>query len=145
MIGFNQDSIANNSESITNSIKNLHATIESNAGQIDVLNDTISMIANSINNQNDTITMNSDDIDSLNSAVLMNSGIVKELNTIIETNADQIDVLNGTIPIFLDSMNNQISMLEARINSTNEDNMDIQSDIVNELKVSTLLFYQIEP
>ena len=43
------------------------------------------------------------------------------------------------------SIQNQISMLEARINSTNEDNMDIQSDIVNELKVSTLLFYQIEP
>ena len=40
------------------------------------------------------------------------------------------------------SIQNQISMLEARIN---EDNMDIQSDIVNELKVSTLLFYQIEP
>ena len=40
------------------------------------------------------------------------------------------------------SIQNQISMLEARMN---EDNMDIQSDIVNELKVSTLLFYQIEP
>ena len=40
------------------------------------------------------------------------------------------------------SIQNQISMLEARIN---EDNMDIQSDIVNELKVSTLLFYQIKP
>ena len=40
------------------------------------------------------------------------------------------------------SIQNQISMLEARMN---EDNMDIHSDIVNELKVSTLLFYQIEP
>ena len=40
------------------------------------------------------------------------------------------------------SIQNQISMLEARMN---EDNMDIQSDTVNELKVSTLLFYQIEP
>ena len=36
------------------------------------------------------------------------------------------------------SIQNQISMLEARINSTNEDNMNIQSDIVNELKVRHL-------
>ena len=59
-----------------------------------------------------------------------------------ELEETEIKCLNAINDVLTENMQNQISMLEGRINSTNED-VEIQSDNINEIMVRHLFFYSL--
>ena len=57
-----------------------------------------------------------------------------------ELEETEIKCLNAINDVLTENIQNQLSMLEGRINSTNED-VEIQSEDINEIKVRHLFFY----
>ena len=53
-----------------------------------------------------------------------------------------LNAINAINDILTENIENQISMLEGRINSTNED-VEIQSGNINEIMVRHLFFYSL--
>ena len=53
-----------------------------------------------------------------------------------------LNAINAINDVLTENIEKQISMLEGRINSTNEE-MEIQSDNINEIMVRHLFFYSL--